>query len=133
MTNPGTVYNFLARTHHIRSYKKLGHLEAAAKRHGVSVIHTYGRPGVFYCEGHEEGVSQWAKALKQRNYLGYVLVSSPHPVVRDGDAKSLQNVSPMKNVETMARLAEEMKSLGLLSWFRMRMGFAKNDSGLEDI
>jgi hypothetical protein len=138
--------NFLAKTHHVRSLRKIAVLEASAKQHSVHVLFKYGRPGIFYCEGDGRGVAEWAKSLKQSNYLGYHLLASPHELsvhhhdtgtdtdtAMDPLAISQDRVAGwrMQRVETLSEFAQEMKKRGILLWWRQKMGFSNEMSTTE--
>jgi hypothetical protein len=120
-------HNFLARTHHIRSLRKLATLGASTERNSVFVIFKYGKPGIFYCEGNAKGVSEWAKSLKQLNYMGYTLCSAPNAIVRDPGSQHTEQHTmqrkEMRRLDTTAEFAKHMEERGVLNWWRIKMGF----------
>jgi hypothetical protein len=128
------THNFLARTHHIRSLRKLAILGSAAERHKVFVLFKYGKPGIFYCEGSKSGVEDWAKALKQSNYMGYTLGSPPNAIVTDPgtserEVGSEQSDWRMERTDTTAQFAKHMEARSILDWWRAKMGFTGEMKG----
>lgn len=124
------THNFLARTHHVRSFKKLAILGSSAERHKVFVLFKFGKPGIFYCEGSKRGVTEWSKALKQQSYMGYVLCSAVHEIVYDhddgaakGKTSADEDVGKMERTDTTQQFGKYMEEKGVYDWWRVKMGF----------
>ncbi len=125
------IYNALIRTHHITSRKKVAKLRAAASNHNVYALLRYGGcPGIMYCQGSEPGVRDWVAAVQRLRYKDFQLVKKP--AVKHTEAQADENTKvpygKLEEMDTVKEFGAQMESFGVWSWWRMGMGYAKDEA-----
>ncbi len=88
-----TLFHALIRTHHITSRKKVAHLrKAAAKYDCYALLRSGGCPGIMYCKGTEEAVSEWVGTVqvghRQKQHLNETLSAGTDRLLRDCATKT---------------------------------------------
>ncbi|KAK7510317.1 uncharacterized protein IWZ02DRAFT_35597 [Phyllosticta citriasiana] len=126
------LFNALIRTHHITSRKKVANLKKAAGKHDVyALLRSGGCPGIMYCEGLEDGVSNWVSAVQRLRYKDFHLVTRPGPIQPEKEDKSKpapRNVPiGLFEVATVKEFSDVMDQRGVLLWWKKGMGYVKED------
>ncbi|TVY67423.1 hypothetical protein LSUE1_G008614 [Lachnellula suecica] len=133
------LQRILIRTHHMTSRKKIGVITRATKRLDCSVVLKVGTsPGIMMCEGNEghtgewETVVRWAETNKRGQKLRYkdmrLLKREIIPELRLA-ALGVQegNVREIEEIKDFGKLLE--KDAALFRWWRIGMGYLKDDDG----
>lgn len=124
------MYNALIRTHHITSRKKVAKLRAAASHHNVYALLRYGGcPGVMYCQGGEQGVRDWVADVQRLRYKDFQLVKKP--AEKHVESRPLHTNTPcgkLQETDTVKEFGAHMQSFGVWIWWRIGMGYQKDDS-----
>ena len=128
-----TLYNALIRTHHITSRKKVAKLRAAASNHNVYALLRYGGcPGVMYCQGTEPGVRDWVADVQRLRYKDFQLVRKPAQKLDEETAGHVTDVKvpygKLEEMDTVKEFGAQMESFGVWNWWRVGMGYQKDDS-----
>jgi hypothetical protein len=127
----GHMYHALIRTHHITSKKKIARLKAAAKTYQCfALLRTGGIPGVMYVSGGTKpDVQSWVDIVHDLRYKDYQLaapVRSVAPAAQAGlHSKDESPWGVLEEVATVKEMAAYMESKGLINWWRVAMGFAR--------
>jgi hypothetical protein len=125
------MYHALIRTHHITSKKKIARLKAAAKTYQCfALLRTGGIPGVMYVSGGTKpDVQSWVDIVHDLRYKDYQLaapVRSVAPAAQAGlHSKDESPWGVLEEVATVKEMAAYMESKGLINWWRVAMGFAR--------
>ncbi|KAJ4336722.1 hypothetical protein N0V95_008537 [Ascochyta clinopodiicola] len=124
------LYNALIRTHHITSRKKVAKLRAAASNHNVYALLRYGGcPGIMYCQGSEPGVRDWLGDVQRLRYKDFQLVKKPaEKLVEHQAANSNVPYGKLEETDTVKEFGAHMESFGVWSWWRIGMGYQKDES-----
>jgi hypothetical protein len=125
------MYHALIRTHHITSRKKVARLKAAAKVYQCfALLRSGGMPGVMYARAKEKAqVQSWVDTVHDLRYKDYQLVApvdavrANETVEKDMNAK----LGSLEETETVKDMAAQMDSMGLLKWWRVAMGFQREE------
>ncbi|KAF3052772.1 hypothetical protein E8E11_011270 [Didymella keratinophila] len=124
------LYNALIRTHHITSRKKVAKLRAAASNHNVYALLRYGGcPGVMYCQGAERGVRDWVGDVQRLRYKDFQLVRKP--AEKQTESQSNDSKIPygkLEEMDTVKEFGAQMESFGVWNWWRVGMGYQKDES-----
>ncbi|KEF63254.1 uncharacterized protein A1O9_01231 [Exophiala aquamarina CBS 119918] len=124
------MYHALIRTHHITSRKKIARLKAAAKTYRCcALLRTGGIPGVMYvCGGTKPDVQSWVDIVHELRYKDYQLVAPVRTVATTDQAcleSSYESLGVLEEVATVKEMAAHMESKGVMHWWRVAMGFAR--------
>ena len=128
-----TLYNALIRTQHITSRKKVAKLRAAASNHNVYALLRYGGcPGVMYCQGAEPGVRDWVADVQRLRYKDFQLVRKPAQKLHEETAGDVTDVKVpygrLEEMDTVKEFGAQMERFGVWNWWRVGMGYQKDDS-----
>ena len=133
------IYHALLRCHHIRSRSKIKKLQSAAKSLDISYLllkSDGATPGVMYVRGFdEEGVESWVETVKGLRYLNFEVkadVQGLEVVETEGKGKAEEGNGEEKKtvveeVGTLKDFAGRMEEMDLRDWFRVAMGFVKEE------
>ncbi|KAJ9633506.1 hypothetical protein H2204_006889 [Knufia peltigerae] len=126
------MFHALIRTHHITSRKKVASLKTAAKTHQCfALLRSGGVPGVMYVQGRERtAVQKWVDTVHDLRYKDYQLVAPVKALAecQDKPPQTTDDDSPagtLVEVDSVKEMAAQMEVRGLLSWWRVAMGFAR--------
>ncbi|KAF2754767.1 hypothetical protein EJ05DRAFT_503714 [Pseudovirgaria hyperparasitica] len=118
----------LIRTHHITSRKKVATLKKAADKLECHVLLRSGSyPGMMYCEGTEERVSEWIATVKRLRYKDYRLMARPQDSAMVEDCSQPKNTSGLEEVASVSEFGSRMERNGLREWYRKAMGYVQDD------
>ncbi|XPS94902.1 hypothetical protein M3J09_004200 [Ascochyta lentis] len=126
------LYNALVRTHHITSRKKVAKLRAAASHHNIYALLRYGGcPGLMYCQGSEPGVRHWVAHVQRLRYKDFRLLKKPAEKHVEGPGQANNSSVPygkLEEADTVKEFGAHMESFGVGTWWRVAMGYQKDES-----
>ncbi|KAK7961776.1 uncharacterized protein PG986_002601 [Apiospora aurea] len=129
-TSSRLLYTALIRTHHITSRKKLQRVKKSALQHELPfvLVRSGGAPGIMYAEAAEESpLAAWVTSVHDLRYKDFQCVRKPalQRVLHTGE-KTAQSPS-FKELETTTEFGRVMEEKGLGNWWRIGMGYQKED------
>ncbi|KAK8075655.1 hypothetical protein PG997_010318 [Apiospora hydei] len=131
-TSSRLLYTALIRTHHITSRKKLQRVKKSALQHELPfvLVRSGGAPpGIMYAEAPEESpLAAWVASVHDLRYKDFQCVRKPalQPVLLGASGKAAQSPS-FKELETTTEFGRVMEEKGLGNWWRIGMGYQKED------
>lgn len=125
------MYHALIRTHHITSRRKVATLKAAAKQlECYALLRSGGIPGVMYVQGaHEQNLCSWIDTVHGLRYKDYHLAAPPAAMTKN---LWLGKEGVLEEIDTVKVMAQRFEHVGLLDWWRQRMGFVKGDGDITN-
>lgn len=83
---------------------------------------------MMYCQGSEPGVRDWVADVQRLRYKDFQLVKKPAKKQVEGQTNdSKVSHGKLEEMDTVKEFGAQMESFGLWNWWRVGMGFQKDE------